>query len=249
MSVVKKIEKKIILKFEDRVINLPNDIKLNIDDFWKVAKKENKNLYNGEDFVVEKVTQNDEIIEFTILKTSYSHYLYDERVGIKKEKCRCLCPWAGILLITNDDYFVIGEMNKTTSVPYCLQIPGGGIDSCDIKKGIINVDLTIKRELKEELNLDLEDIDYNLKFIEYPDAKRNTYGFIAIGKIDKNKNELNKHFLKYKKHLKENNLDIEFDKLVFLKKENAMQELELYNNSKRPYLKNLVSEAIISIKK
>ena len=133
-------------------------------------------------------------------------------------------------------------MNKTTSMPYCLQIPGGGIDIADIEDRIIKIDLNIKRELKEEINIDLDDISYKLEYIEYPSNTRNAYGFIALGKINKSKEELEKHFEEYKKYLVNNNLELEFNRLVFVKKGNAIEELDSISNPKRPYLRDLINK-------
>ena len=179
-----------------------------------------------------------------VVKSDYAHYLYDERVGIKEEKYRCCSPWGGILLLTKDEYFVIGEMNSTTSIPYGLQISGGGIDIADIENGVINIDSNIKRELKEELNLNLDDIDYKIEFIEYPSKTRNAYGFIAIGKIKQTKEELKQVFEQYKEYLIKNNLEIEFNKLIFLKKQSAVKELDELPNYKRPYLRDLIKNAV-----
>lgn len=244
MSKIVRVKKPIILKFEDREIKLPNELKDNIEKFWTKAIKENSNLYNGQDYVVERVNETRENIEMIVTKSNYAHYLYDERVGIKEENYRCCSPWGGILLLTKDNYFVIGEMDKTTSMPYCLQISGGGIDIKDIEHGIINIDFNIKRELKEELNLNLDDIDYKIEFIEYPSKERNAYGFLAIGKINQNRDELKQHFEEYKEYLIRNNLEVEFNKLIFLKKENALKELDRLSNCKRPYLRDLIKEAI-----
>lgn len=244
MSKIIKVRKPIILKFKDREIKLPKDLKEKIEIFWKNAVKENPNLYNGEDYVVEEVTETGEKIEMTVVKTDYAHYLYDERVGIQEERYKCCSPWGGILLLTKDNYFVIGEMNNTTSIPYCLQISGGGIDIADIKSGIIDINSNIKRELKEELNLNLDDIDYKLEFIEYPSETRNAYGFIAIGKINQTKDELKQYFEEYKEYLIRNNLEVEFNKLIFLKRGNALQELDALPNYKRPYLRDLIKELL-----
>ena len=244
MSKMLKVNKTVTLKFEDRKINLPNELKENIEKFWEEAIKRNPNLYNGEDYAVEKVTETEENIEMLVVKSNYAHYLYDERIGIEEEKYRCCSPWGGILLITKDDYFVIGEMDTTTSIPYGLQISGGGIDVADIENGTINIEYNIKRELKEELNLNLDDIDYKIEFIEYPNETRNAYGFIAIGKINQTKDELKRYFEEYKEYLLKNDLEVEFNKLIFLKKENAMRELDDLPNYKRPYLRDLIKEVV-----
>ncbi len=94
------------------------------------------------------------------------------------------------------------------------------------------------------MNLNLDDIDYKLEYIEYPSKTRNTYGFLAVGSIDKTKDELNQHFREYKEFLIRNNLEIEFNKLVFIKKENAVQELDKLSNYKRPYLRDLIEEVV-----
>ena len=244
MSRIIKLDKPITLKFEDRKINLSNELKENIEKFWKNAIKENPNLYNGQDYAVEAVKETEKEIEMLVVKSDYAHYLYDERVGIKEEKYRCCSPWGGILLLTKDEYFVIGEMNSTTSIPYGLQISGGGIDIADIENGVINIDSNIKRELKEELNLNLDDIDYKIEFIEYPSKTRNAYGFIAIGKIKQIKEELKQVFEQYKEYLIKNNLEIEFNKLIFLKKQSAVKELDELPNYKRPYLRDLIKNAV-----
>lgn len=243
MSKIVKINKPIILKFEDREIKLPNEIKEEIKIFWTNAVKENPNLYNGQDYTVETVNESNDNIIMTVTKSNYAHYLYNERIGIKEENYRCNAPWGGILLLTKDNYFVVGEMSETTSIPYGLQISGGSIDINDIENGIINIDSNIKRELKEELNLNLDDIDYKIEFIEYPTKTRNAYGFLAIGKINETKDELNKCFEEYKEYLINNNLELEFSRLIFLKKENALQEFDHLSNYKRPYLRDLIIEA------
>lgn len=244
MSRIIKLDKPFMLKFENRKIKIPNKLKEDIEKFWNNAIKENPNLYNGQEYVVETVKETEKEIEMLVVKSDYAHYLYDERVGIQEEKYRCCSPWGGILLLTKDEYFVIGEMNSTTSIPYGLQISGGGIDITDIENGVINIDSNIKRELKEELNLNLDDIDYKIEFIEYPSKTRNAYGFIVIGKLKQTKEELKQAFEQYKEYLIRNNLEIEFNKLIFLKKQSAVKELDELPNYKRPYLEDLIKYAI-----
>lgn len=94
------------------------------------------------------------------------------------------------------------------------------------------------------MNLNLDEIDYKLEYIEYPSKTRNAYGFLAIGNTNKTKDELNRHFEEYKEYLIRNNLEIEFNKLIFIKKENAIKELDKLSNYKRPYLRDLIKEAV-----
>ena len=240
---MKKIDKNIIIKYEDRYIDLPKKLKEQIHDFWNKAKRDNPNLFDGQNFIIESISENEGTIEFKAVKSNYSHYLYNERVGIIDERYRACSPWAGILLQTKDDYFLLGEAEPTTSIPYCVQIPGGQIDKLDIKDGKLDLDLTLKRELKEEMDLNLDEIDYRFRFIEYPNENRNAYGFIALGKINKTKEELENHFEDYKEYLFNNNLECETGKMVFLKKEKAVEQLDNMQNYKRPYLRELIEIA------
>lgn len=56
------------------------------------------------------------------------------------------------------------------------------------------------------------------------------------------KKELQNHFIQYCKYLKNNNIEIEFYNLIFLKKGNAVKELDTYINPKREYLRELISK-------
>ena len=44
------------------------------------------------------------------------------------------------------------------------------------------------------------------------------------------KDELQQHFEQYKQYLSQNNLEIEFSNLIFLKKGNTLQEVDKYDN-------------------
>ena len=239
---IKEMTKTINLQYTGQTINLPKDLKEKIQEFWDLAIKETPTLYNGEYYAVEEVEETENEITLRVLKTSYSHYLYDERTGIDDEQYRCNIPWSGILLLTNDNYWVFGQASKKTSFPNGFQISGGGIDKKDIYNTKIDLTQNLKRELKEEMNLNLDEIKYEFQYIEYPDDKRNAYGFIAIGYLNMAKNELQNHFKQYKEFLEKNNLEVEFNNLIFLKRGNAVQELDTYNNPKRNYLRELISK-------
>ncbi len=240
---IKKITKQFNMIYNDKLMILPEDLKSKIDAFWNNAQKENPCLYNGTDFSIENIEEKENETIISIAKTTYSHYLYTERVGIKEREHRCIAPWCGILLLTNDNYWVLGQMSQTTSVPKCFQIAGGSIDNKDIKENVVDLTANLKRELKEEMNLNLDEIKYRFEYIECPDEKRNAYGFLAIGNLDMTKKEFENSFEKYKQYIIENNLELEFDKLIFLNKGKAVKELDEYKNPKRPYLRDLILAA------
>lgn len=241
---IKRITKPIVLKYENRFHNIPDNVKKEIGIFWKNLVSDNPSLFNGENHTVESVTEFDDHIEMKVVRTNYATYLYNERVGIDDDKFKIIHLWSGILFETNDNYLVLGEMGDNTSVPKWLQLTGGGTSDEDIVDDIIDIDGNLKREVKEELNIDLDTIKYEMKYLECPSEVRSVYGFLAVGKINMNKEELNQHFERYKDYLEKNGMEQEFSKLVFLHKNTALDEFDRLDNPKREYLRELLEMVI-----
>ena len=153
---IQQINKQIEIKLEKHKIKLPKKLQENIHQFWNKVTKENPNFYDGEIIAVQEIKENEQNILLNTRKTRYSHYLYDDRIGIGKSAFWCCGLWGGILLITNDNYFVLGEMAETTSTPFYIDTIGGASDINDVEQGKIDITKTIERELKEELNLELK---------------------------------------------------------------------------------------------
>ena len=241
---LKNIEGKTIkIKFKDEMLEFPKDLKEKINNFWNQSKNENHSLFNGELICVSEYKKTNNLIEITCKRTLYSHHLYDERVGLPKEYgCHNLV--VGCLLETNDNYYIIGEMASNTSVPNCLQIPGGNVDNTDIKKDRIDIFNALIRECKEEVNINLEDKkvveSFKLKYISLPNEISNAYLIITKGKLKMTKNEMIEYYKEYLKYLKDNNLEIEFSNLLFINKKKAREELDRLKNPKRSYLRWLL---------
>ena len=240
-----KIEnKKIQITLKNEIIELPIELKDEINQNFERMKETGANIWNGEIFCVSKCTIEDDKIEIICKKSNYAHYVYEERIGCsKKYKCKSLS--AGCLLETVDGYYIVGELDDNTSYPMMLQVTGGGIDKCDIIDDKINAEQTIKREAMEELKIDLNDkksILYNkLSYIYIPgDNEESGIRLFSKAKTKMTAKEMKSYFESYYKYLKDNNLEIEFRKLHFLKKENAIEKLKKLNNPKRNYLMPLL---------
>lgn len=231
------------IKFKDEMIELPKNAKKQINIFWKQSKESNPSLFNGELICVSEYKESNDLIEITCKRTSYAHHLYDERVGLPKEYgCHNLV--VGCLLETSDNYYVIGEMASNTSVPNCLQIPGGNVDNTDIKEGRVDILNALIRECREEVNINLQDknmVDsFGIKYISLPNEKSNAYLIIAKGNLKKTKNEMLEYYKEYLKYLKDNNLEVEFSNIHFINKNKALEELNNLKNPKRNYLEDLL---------
>ena len=235
-------ELKIIMKNE--IIELPIELQNKIDKNFENMKKNGANIWNGEVLCVSDCNIDDNSIEITCKKTDYAHYLYEERVGCAKEyECKNLS--AGCLFETSDGYYVIGELDEKTSYPRMMQVPGGGIDKADIFGEKIEVENTIKRETKEEININLDDNDKILEnklsyiYITNENEQPGVEIFQKV-KLKMNSVELNEHFKEYYQYLKQNSLELELRKLHFLKKENALEALNKLDNPKRDYFFPLI---------
>lgn len=236
--------KKIIVKFWDEYIDLPQQIQSKIDSKWNNILKENPTLWDGDIACVSNIKIQANSIEVLCKKSKYSHYIYQERVGLPKEyECRNIS--AGALLETSDGYFVLGELDINTSYPTVLQVPGGNIDKKDIDNGKIDCLKTIIRETKEEVNIDLNDREmvksYKINgFYNADEEDQPGVQVFAIAKLNMNRDEMEKHFKNYYEWLLKNNGELEIRKLHFLNKNNCLEELEKLNNPKRKYLKSLL---------
>ncbi len=225
-------------------IELPKEIRKEIEVFWEKQVEKNPHLFNGEVWNVTKFDELENTISLTVQKTNYAHYLYDERVGLKG-KYACYNLNGGILLETLDKKYIVGEMSEETSYPNGLQITGGNLDENDIKiDGSIDLIGNIARELQEELNIDLFNKamikSYKMQYMELPEGRRHSYAPILKGLLEMTAEEMKSYYEKYKTQLKENNQEVEFSKLHFINKENAIVELDALKNPKRPYLRTLL---------
>ena len=239
-----KLDKELeIIKGEENV-ELPKDILGKIESFWQKQVEINPHLFNGEVWTVTSFEELPDKIKIEIQKTNYAHYLFDERIGIEG-KYTCYNLSCGILLETKDGYYIIGEMNETTSYPRGLQISGGNLDQNDIKEnGEVDIVNNVARELKEELNIDLFDKtlvkEYKMMYMEIPEGKRHSYAPMMKGILSITSKEMEEQYRNYKNKLEKIGEDVEFTRLHFIKKENAIEELKSLNNPKRPYLEDLI---------
>lgn len=220
-------------------------LKSDIEKFWNKIKIEEPYIWDGDFICANEISELNEKIVLKCKKTKYSHYLYDERIGIDNKDYWCSCLWGGILLKTSDNYYVLGEASEQTSLPHCIQIFGGGPDGTDIlDKNNIDIINTIKRELKEEINIDLENknhiLDYKIKYLEIPHKKRHAYGIIAVGNLAMTKEEIEKYHRNYIELLNDKNEEIEVGKLIFLSTKKTISELNSYSNPIRDYVKEIL---------
>lgn len=232
--------KKVQVILKDECIELPTDLKDKIKENFENMKQKGANVWNGEVLCVSEFYIEEEKVQIICKKSNYAHYLYGERIGCPKEyECKNIS--AGCLLETIDGYYVVGELDNSTSYPTMLQVTGGGVEKSDIFNEKIDVEQTILREAMEELKINLRDKE-NVVYdgISYlyisEDDEQPGIQLFAKAKIKMKAQEMNEYFKEHYKFLKENDLELEFKKLHFIKRENAVKELNNLSNPKRNYL-------------
>lgn len=241
--------RKIKVLYDNKILDLPENLKKEINKNWEESIKQTPELWNGDIFCVKKLIENENEIIINCTKTNYAHYLYDERVGCPKEYGNYGLS-SGMFFETSDGYYVLGALAKTTSFPEGLTIQGGAVDKRDIRKnGIVDIEATMRREAIEEINFDIKNEkqveNYEIKYISPATDKIKTYEIICKGNLKLNSKEVRKHFEKYYKYLKENNLEMEYEDIVLLKKETALEELEKIKNPKRKYILDIIKADLI----
>lgn len=232
---------KVIVK--NRKIELPQEIQKNIEVHWEKAIEETPNMWNGEITCVGDCKIDENEIVITCVKSNYAHYLYDERIGLPQEY-GCSNLSAGCLIETSDNYYIVGELAENTSFPRCMQLSGGNADNSDINNGEINISNTIVRECKEELNIDLQNKEqveqYEMKYIKLPSNRVHTYMVLAKGKLKMNSTQMKEYYDEYLEYLKNNDLEIEFGKIHFIKKGSTNEYLDNIDNPRRDYLRAIL---------
>lgn len=236
-------DKEIKVNISDEIFCIPEDIEKNILEFWNETKNKNPNLWNGELMYVNSYENFSNKIVISCKKTTYSHYLYDERKSIINEYA-CHSLSACSLLETSDNYYIVGELGEKTSFPYCIQPCGGSVEERDFENGKINIIKTIVREAKEELNIDLQNknqvLENKIKYISLPDDEVHTYIIFMKSLLNMTKLDVEKHYKEYLEDLKINNREVEFRKLHYIKKDNIKEQLNQLNNPKRGFLLELL---------
>ncbi len=236
-------DKEIKINISDEMFKIPDDIKRKIIGFWNETTNRNPTLWNGNLMCVSSYESLENELVITCKKTSYAHYLYDERKDVANEYA-CHSLSAGCLLETSDHYYIVGELDKKTSYPRCLQPCGGIVEKSDLENGEISIIKTISREAKEELNIDLQNrnqvLESKIKYISLPDNKVHTYIIFMKSLLKMTKLEVEEQYKKYLQDLKMNNGEVEFCKLHFIKKDNISEQLDKLNNPKRGYLIELL---------
>ena len=207
-------------------IEISSDLRDKVQVFWNDFIQGKDGYWDGDLLSVTNYSEEDHTIE--VGKAKFSWLIYAKsHPGIDAHSL-----FVAILFQTLDGYYVITKNNHQQ-----LNMLGGIVEDEDIVTGTFHPDICLRRELKEELQLDLyakeHVLTYQMKYLKVPESKGN-YGVLYTGVLNFTKEEFKNYFIQGKK-----NFDHEITDIFLLTKE-EVNKLKL--NEDISYLYKLVEE-------
>lgn len=205
-------------KYNKSKYELPEYIKQEINENWKNLYNSGKRFLNGDLFTVNDIfIDEDKTLNFNMIKTNYAHYLYSMKNNFTgKYICRTVA--CNILLLTSDNYFVLGIMDKNTSLPHKIKFIGGAISEDDLNEDLLDPLKCITRETCEEIGFNLDNNSYILKPEPRYIVTRKHWSFFNIlfyTHLQIPKNDLTKIFNRHKAYSQNKN-SVELDSIIFI---------------------------------
>ena len=140
--------------FREVEVDIEKDPKLTA--WWQEFSQSNPHFFNGELIACDRCVQmgNGEI-QIDWFRTTYSHYL--QRTATNPVLAPAKALYCSVAVTTDRNRLLIGRMNKKTSSPGRLQLPGGNISLEKLNEITIeHCRLDASRELLEETGLFVE---------------------------------------------------------------------------------------------
>ncbi len=197
---------------------------IEIQKYWSEFLKTHPSCFNGDIVVVQTYQEENNQLYLTLASMHYADYIY----SLKNDFLTIFPLFVSGLFKTKDGFYtLIRNQNKM------LNTLGGTVDLSDFDGDLLNPFKCLKRELKEEVNLNIEDskqvLSVQQKYFKFPNTIQNdySYGILYTGILNFTREELIEHYEKSKKVI-----DHEVGRLVFYNKDNiSLLELPLpYNN-------------------
>lgn len=198
-------------------IELPRKYVENIKRNWQEEMNAGKQYKNGKIFTMSQSKIQGDYIQIFVQETDFAHYLYSRKQDINEYSCRSMA--ANALLLTNDNYFVLGKMSNLTSMANRVKFIGGTIDESDFENEVINIYNCVLREVKEEIGIDLYDNNFVKEVVPIAFLTRTKLSFLNtlyLVKLNVSKDEIEKSFTRFKVYLESQLLECELSELHYV---------------------------------
>lgn len=218
--------------YTSKRVLLPKEYSDNMEEHWNSLLKKGNKSFRGDVFTITDISCFDESLNIYVELTDYAHFLYTIHKG-KFEEYDCRVIHTSVLIETSDRKFVIGVMSKNTFAPDKLQFVGGGIDKDDINGDFLDLEHNIKKEISEEIGINITDGNIVKDFRPYflKDGGKSNF-LSAIFKLDLaiDEAEIMERFQRYNQELISQKISPELSSLVFIKAEQGSIKDFIYND-------------------
>lgn len=237
--------------YTNQGVALPEVYSKEVKRHWQNLLNNGEKFFNGDVFTIYNIEINEDVVNIFVRLTDYAHFLYTMYKN-KYENNDCRVIYTAVLIETSDNKFAIGEMNEGTASPFRLQFIGGCIDKGDINGEILDLEHNIKKEILEELGIEIENknIVKSLKPCYLKSGGKSNF-LSAIFKLDLliNEDELKELLYKHNEDLALRMEMQEIRSLIFVDAEKTAIE-QFVTMDKREKDENLIAalEAAVGIR-
>jgi 8-oxo-dGTP pyrophosphatase MutT (NUDIX family) len=134
-----------------------NERRTEIDAFFAAMRKEKPTLWNGRVLLMHHQVLEAGILRGEYLETDYASFAAWRHWGRPSAGVRD-CFGAGAI-VARDGAILLGEMGAQTLNAGLVYFPCGTPDPNDVVDGKVDLDFSVRRELKEETGLDVADFE------------------------------------------------------------------------------------------
>jgi|SRR5690625_149929 len=229
---IENIPKKININFDSKEVQLASKTVDRIEEFWNILSMNSDfNAFRGDIFAIKEVKKSTSELSLDLLLTDYAHYLYSLNNEMDSSEA-CVIMFTSVIISTTDNFYVFGEMAEHTSSPNRLQCVGGNIDKSDVTRNSIDLLGNIKREIKEEVGLDISiETEIIPKYLK-TGGENNFIAVIFEVNTILSSIDFKKMYNNFVKEIQLKNEKPEFREIVFLEK-NRKEINDFFKNDSR----------------
>ena len=210
-----KLKNEVIFKNKNPLeIQKSKTLQEKIISTWQQLCSNNDNVFNGDIYTVTNIITTKDRYELELGKAKFADLVYAKN----NSDLKIYSLFTAALFKTKDDYYIVAKDNTKR-----LNLFGGMASDNDFENNIFIPYLCLKRELKEELGISIDDKNiinsYYPKFLKIPNKDENMFpvGIIYIVNLNYTKEEFINYFNKYK-----NSFDKEIIEILFYTKNNYL---------------------------
>jgi len=118
---------------------------------WEQRRLESSKLYDGVVHLLCECALEHNVFSATFLRTNFKSFLYWRALGYPKAGVRDC--FGSAVIRSAEGHVLLGRQTAGNISQGLAYPPGGFIDECDVRNGLVDIDAGTERELREETGL------------------------------------------------------------------------------------------------